>query len=205
MTRKSGPLSWGEEAELLTLEANDEVRPEWMVSREEVEDYFDLIRPRQILVTGSRDWDDLKSVRMALRKAVQYTEKNLEVLTLLHSGAVGAEKMTRIEAEEMGFNTQLIFANSSRHSKDCLDEESDLYCWKGRSGCTDAIRRRDLEMFNSKSLVLIAFVRSEYPEPNSLLDLWLKEGRATILCQQSTPDEPVIGKTLNTHSWEDRD
>jgi len=206
MARKSGPLSWGEEAELLTLEANDEVRPEWMPSRDEIEAYLLDIRGPRVLVTGSENWTDRRSIAGSLKRALKYLDRELEDSTLIHGASRGADLTAASIAKKLDMVTESHPADRLTHSSSCSKVESpEATCWVGRSTCRHAEARRDQEMIDSGADILLVFLSEDSPEATAVLERWTEADRPAILCRQSSPDGPVEGEFLNMERWRDRD
>lgn len=205
MAPKNGPLSWAEEAAILSKvsKANSDgtERPAWMVTEEELEDYFALLRPARILMTGSRGWEDTRSISGAIRRALKFLKKEADGSTLVHGAARGADTLAAEIAEELGLETEAHPANWKIHNDNCPKEEpSNGGCWQGRYSCSRAGFRRNQEMIDSGVDILLAFIKDESSGATGTLNSWLKEDRPTILCRQ-TGDGPVSGEFLNMDSW----
>jgi len=206
MARRTGPLSWGEEAALRRSAALDEHRPEWMPSQEEVEAYLLEIRGPRILVTGSHSWEDRRAILGSLKRALKYLGKDAEGATLIHGAAEGADLKTAGIARKLGMATEAHPTEWSKHAADCPRQQpTDGGCWTGRSSCKSADSKRDHEMIGSGADILIALIRDQSEGATATLELWLKEDRPAILCRQDSADETVSAEFLNMERWRDRD
>ena len=206
MAQKSGPLSWAEEAELRVRVANDEVRPEWMPSKDEIEAYLLDIRGPRILVAGSESWTDRRSIAGSLKRALKYLDREAEGSTLVHGAAPGADLTAASIAKKLGMATESHPAEWLKHDASCPRfQPSDGGCWTGRSTCKHAELRRSQEMIDSGADILMIFLSDEAPDPTTMLRLWTATDRPAILCRQSSADEPVVGEFLNMERWKSQD
>lgn len=163
---------------------------------------------KRILMTGSRDWDDVASVRSAIKKALKILAVDPENATLIHGAAKGADSLAAIVAQEMGLKIEPHPAQWNVHSANCpTTDPGNGGCWQGRKGtngrlsCRRAGFRRNQEMIDSGADVLIAFIRDQSKGATGTLDLWIKENKPYIICRQ-TGGGPVKGKVVGFDSFD---
>lgn len=163
--------------------------------------------PVRIMMTGSRDWTDKRSIAAALKRAIKFIGKDPKIqpfeLTLVHGDASGADRLTaRIAEEYFGMFTEAHPADWSVHNKSCPTKEpSNGSCWKGRASCKRAGFRRNQEMIDSGAQLLLAFVKDNSRGSTGTLNIWLKEGRPAIICRQSG-ESSVKGEFVNMDRFE---
>lgn len=100
--------SWGEEARARasrTAEENGE-KPQWMLTEDELQSFFDESSPVRILMTGSRSWTDRRSIAGSIRRALKFLGREPEQATLIHGGAQGADRIAESIAVELGLRTE---------------------------------------------------------------------------------------------------
>lgn len=68
------------------------------------------LRQRRVLICGSRDWDDIHAIRMALVKLTP-------TATIIHGAAPGADTAAAWLAEDFGFTVEAFPADWKRHGK----------------------------------------------------------------------------------------
>lgn len=69
----------------------------------------------KVLICGDRNWDDIASIRgVLLRLVKRYTVPELEII---EGEARGADRMARLEAEELGIKVHQFPADWSKHPK----------------------------------------------------------------------------------------
>jgi hypothetical protein len=76
-------------------------------------------RPLRILVTGSRNWTDLHTVEVALRKAYLQLGRGAlpDQVVVVHGGAAGADSCAAVLAPRMGFQMEEHRADWSKHGR----------------------------------------------------------------------------------------
>ena len=88
---------------------------------------------KRILMTGSRDWIDVASVRSAIKKALKILAVDPENATLIHGAAKGADSLAAIVAQEMGLTIEPHPAKWDVHSANCpVTDPGNGGCWQGR-------------------------------------------------------------------------
>jgi len=201
MTKR--PLSWGAEAEELTRELEASSRPAWMPSQEQIDGYLEDLRGARVLVTGSKGWDDRRSISASLKRALKFLGKeDPEQATLIHGAERGAEKLASTIALREGFIIESHPAERWRHSPECPAEDpGDGGCWQGRNSCRRATQRRNREVLSSDGDILLAFIEDGDPGPSAMLREWTSEGLPAILCSYSSETESLAGEFINMDSW----
>ena len=204
MALTDGPLSWGEEAELLQRIDLDEQRPEWMPSREDIDACLLETRGARILVTGSESWEDKRAIAASLKRALKYLSMDPEQTTLIHGASAGADTLAAGVGRRLGMAIESHRPEWSKHSESCPRQQpADGGCWAGRSSCMRGGFRRNREMVESGADILVAFIRDRSPGATDALELWLQRDRPAILCRQDDGDSSVSGEFLNMERWRD--
>lgn len=199
-------LSWGDEAALRQRTADDENRPDWMPSKEEIDAYLLDVRGPRILVVGSSDWTDRRSVIGSLKRALKYLGKEAEESTLVHSGTQGISSVASRIGRSLGMNLESAPEHSANHSSDCPRQQPlDGGCWTGRSSCMRTDFSADQEIVDARADILLAFLSEESPQAMATLDSWIARDRPAILCRQDSTDSTVSGEFLNMERWKDLD
>lgn len=178
-------------------------------SLEEIPDSVsDESTTKRILMTGSRDWNDVPSVKSAIRKALKILAVDPENATLIHGAAKGADSLAASVAREMGMEIESHPARWNVHSANCpKTDPGNGGCWQGRTSangtlsCRRAGFRRNQEMIDSGADILIAFIRDQSKGATGTLDLWIKESRPYIICRQ-TGAGPVKGKVVGFDTFD---
>lgn len=203
MAPKRGPMSWADEAARLSRGKD---RPDWMLTEDEIDDYYENIHPPRILMTGSRGWSDRRSIAGAIRRALKYLGREAEGAVLVHGAARGADSLAAQIAAELGLETEAHPAAWKTHNDSCPQEDPGTgACWQGRpQGCKRAGFRRNQEMIDSGVDILLAFIQDNSPGASGTLNSWLKEDRPTILCRQDG-DGPIRGEFLHMDRWDSED
>lgn len=183
----SNPISW--EAEVAFRYNKDRGGPDTVES------------PVRILVTGSRNWTDEKSVAKCINVALKFFESEASCSTLIHGNARGADKIAAGIADDLGLTVESHPAHWNVHNKNCprVDPKNGG-CWKGRDSCKRAGFRRNIEMISSGANILLAFIKDDSPGASGTLNLWLQEDRPVIICRQSG-DNPVKGEFINMNRY----
>lgn len=181
--------------------SNDEI------SADDVEQDSNNLSTGRILMTGSRDWTDEKSVRSAIRKALSVLAIEPEDATLIHGAARGADTLAATVAKEMGLAVEAHPARWNVHSDNCPKvDPGNGGCWQGRKSngqlsCRRAGFRRNQEMIDSGADILIAFIRNQSKGATGTLDLWMKGDRPHIVCRQ-IGDNRIKGKVVRLDTFD---
>ena len=144
-------------------------RPDWMLTEQEIEDYFAEFGPVRILITGSREWTNRRSIAGAIRRALKFLNREAGNATVIHGGSRGADRLAESIAIELELMAKVEHPNWSSLSKKETKLEGDI---------------------------LLAFIQDREKEPTRELKRWLKDGRPAILCSQDG-DGAVRGKFFN--------
>ena len=155
-----------------------EERPSWMLTEQEIADYFADFGSARILLTGSEDWTDRRSIAGALRRAVKYLKREPQNAVLIHGSSHGAERLAEPIARELGLSIEPHFPS-----------------WNDPNA--EKIKRKKL--LNSNAQILVAFIRDDSSEPTAMLKKWLRDDRPAIVCRQRG-EGPVRGEFLNMNS-----
>ncbi len=109
-----------------------------------------------VLVTGSREWDDVPTIRKALRK-ISLEVGNNEV-TLIHGGARGADRLAARAATDLGWKIVPVLAEWRSHSDECPAWHHEEM---GQVFCPGAGFRRNIKMVDMEPDEVVAFIRDE--------------------------------------------
>lgn len=110
----------------------------------------------RILVTGSREWDDVDHIRYRL--AFVREDPFFADAVLVHGGAAGADSIAaRVWKEEFGGKVERVRAKWGVCAPDC--PPSHLVTRNGRSWCPTAGHRRNDEMVRRGADLCLAFLR----------------------------------------------
>jgi len=106
----------------------------------------------RILITGSRDWEDLDTIHDALTRAVSGHHGDIVVV---HGAAKGADNMSALAAWAMGLKVEAHPAMWQKHTDECPD-------WhEGLPTCKMAGFRRNREMVELGADLCLAFIKDE--------------------------------------------
>lgn len=144
-------------------------RPAWMLTEQEIEDYFAEFGPVRILIAGSREWTNRRAIAGSLRRALKFLNREAEHATVIQGGSRGADREAESIAIELGLGSRVEHPNWDSLSASKSKLEGDI---------------------------LLAFIRDRESEPTELLKRWLKGGSPAILCSQDG-DGTVKGKFFN--------
>lgn len=150
-------------------QSTDAERPAWMLTEQEIEDYFAEFGPVRILIAGSREWTNRRAIAGSLRRALKFLKREAEHATVIHGGSQGADREAESIAIELGLRIRV------EHPM-----------WDSLSAGKPKL----------EGDILLAFIRDREPEPTKLLKRWLKDDRPAILCSQDG-DGAIKGKFFN--------
>lgn len=174
-----------------------------MVSPDELDEYLADVRAPRVLLGGSRDWDDSRSIDGALRKALSFLEGDTKRgVYLVHGVGRGAASLGARRASSLDFIVEPHRPERNVHSSSCPEEDPGTGgCWRHRpQGCRRATQRLNRRLVGSGADILVVFIRDNSSDGRALLDLWLQEDRPTIICRQDG-DGPVRAEMLHMDSW----
>lgn len=108
----------------------------------------------RILVTGSREWDDLQAIRSELRKAAGDASE----VILVHGGAHGADQIAARWAYNLGWTVEEHPANWDSCGPDC-DDSHKRRRYTGEKYCPRSGFVRNAEMVKLGADICVAFYK----------------------------------------------
>jgi len=92
----------------------------------------------RILITGSRDWTDGYAIENAILQAVNSSED--KVITIVHGGAAGADRISDNIAKKHGFNTEVHMADWHNNGRAAGIIRNNKMVYEGADICLAFIR-----------------------------------------------------------------
>lgn len=112
----------------------------------------------RVLVTGSRDWGDDRSIFHAFNQVITMNRDPQWPVVLIHGGAKGLDSAAAAIAHgEYGWDTEEHLAQWDTHTVRCPDWHWSL------PTCKMAGHRRNAEMVASRADVCFAFIKNQSP------------------------------------------
>ncbi len=71
-----------------------------------------------ILICGSRDWDDFTTIKKYLEEVKNTADNNLQKpITIIHGGCKGADSIAGYQAKQLGFQVRVFKADWNKYGK----------------------------------------------------------------------------------------
>jgi len=138
----------------------------------------------RILVTGSREWDDVDRIKLALRLVRE--EPFFADAVLVHGGARGVDTIAAEAWDAMGGKVEPVKAKWGACVAECPAGHRKSH--KGRSWCPTAGHRRNEEMVRRGADLCLAFLRDN---SRGTRDCIARADRAGIAVRVFDYDNPL--------------
>lgn len=132
----------------------------------------------RILITGSRDWDDIHGILVAIREAADgFNRDEPKQITLVHGAAAGADSIAARWAMNLGWTVEEHPANWRNCGNNCGDNH-----YRYRNGypyCPRAGFVRNSEMVKLGADICLAFIKDSSKGASMTAELAEKAGIPT--------------------------